>query len=88
VPLHESQTEAFSKPVSGSLPTIVRSYKSAVTRAANIARDTPGAPLWQRNYYEHIIRDEADLARLREYIACNPARWPEDENHPDRLPPA
>jgi len=34
--------------------------------------------VWQRNYYEHIIRDEADLARIRRYITNNPARWAED----------
>lgn len=39
--------------------------------------------LWQRNYYEHIIRDDADLARIRAYIAANPLRWKEDRLHPD-----
>ena len=35
--------------------------------------------LWQRNYYEHIIRDERDLNRIREYIVNNPYKWQEDE---------
>jgi hypothetical protein len=39
-------------------------------------RDTASAPLWQRNYYEHIVRDAADLNRIRAYIERNPARWP------------
>jgi len=39
--------------------------------------------LWQRNYYEHIIRDEADLTRIRNYIASNPLRWERDQLHPD-----
>ncbi len=43
--------------------------------------------LWQRDYYEHIIRDEEELQRAREYIALNPARWTEDHNHPDNLIP-
>jgi putative transposase len=47
-------------------------------------RLTPGAIIWQRNYYEHIIRDEADLNRIREYIASNPARWAEDDENPRR----
>jgi putative transposase len=40
-------------------------------------------PLWQRGFYEHIIRNEAELAGMREYIISNPARWDEDENNPD-----
>jgi putative transposase len=49
----------------------------------------PAAPgrLWQRNYYEHIIRSEASLARIREYIATNPARWAEDQENPFRAAP-
>lgn len=38
--------------------------------------------LWQRNYWEHIVRDEPDLNRIREYIICNPGKWESDENHP------
>jgi putative transposase len=40
--------------------------------------------LWQRNYYEHIIRDENDLNSIREYIITNPARWADDEEKPDK----
>ena len=42
--------------------------------------------LWQRNYYEHVIRDEDDLNRIRQYILDNPACWAEDENNPDFIP--
>jgi hypothetical protein len=42
--------------------------------------------LWQRNYWEHVIRDETELHRIREYIRNNPARWQEDALHPDRPP--
>ncbi len=38
--------------------------------------------VWQRNYYEHVVRDEADLARIRQYIADNPAQWADDEENP------
>ncbi len=38
--------------------------------------------LWQRNYWEHIIRDETDLSRIRKYIQENPHRWAEDHLHP------
>jgi putative transposase len=42
--------------------------------------------LWQRNYYERIIRDEAALAHIRTYIESNPARWAADELHPTAPP--
>ena len=75
--------EQFGKPVAGSLPTIVRSFKSAVTKRINEIRNSPGLPLWQRNYYEHVIRNEADYNRIAEYVATNPQRWEEDKLHPD-----
>jgi len=68
-------SERFGKPVPHSLPTIVRAFKAAVTKRVNGRRGTPGAPVWHRNYYEHVVRDESDLARLRTYIAENPGRW-------------
>jgi REP element-mobilizing transposase RayT len=61
------------------LGSIVGSFKSAVTKRVNENRGTPGVPVWQRNYYEHVIRDEGDLERIREYIATNPLRWALDE---------
>ncbi len=76
--------EGFGKPLADSIPTIVRAYKSAVTRCINESRKTPGAPVWQRNYYEHVVRDEDDLNRIREYIEYNPVRWEEDEENPSR----
>ncbi len=42
-------------------------------------------PIWQRNFYEHIIRDEKDFEKIREYIENNPLRWLEDENHPANM---
>ncbi len=75
-------TEAFGKPVVGSIPTIVRSFKSATTRRINALRHSPGAPFWQRNYYEHVIRTEAELGRIRRYIQENPLRWEQDAERP------
>lgn len=77
--------ELFGRPVVGSLSTIIRSFKSAVTRHINQQRKNPGAPVWQRNYYERIIRDEAELYALRQYIIDNPREWADDENHPLQL---
>lgn len=77
--------EQFGGPVSGSVPTLIRAFKSATTRRINAIRDTPGLPVWQRNYYEHIIRSEEALNSAREYIANNPLRWHLDcENPQDR----
>lgn len=61
-----------------SLGAIVRASKSAVTKRINQIRDIPGAPVWQRNYYERIIRNERELNAIREYIQNNPANWPSD----------
>ena len=59
-------------------------YKSIVTKRVNKIRGTPGAPVWQRNYWEHIIRDDDDLFRIREYIHNNPVQWETDvENSVD-----
>lgn len=72
------RTEKFGKPTSNTIPTIVRGYKSAVTKQVNILRNTPQSPVWQRNYYEHIIRTEADYDRIATYILNNPLKWQED----------
>jgi putative transposase len=67
-------TGGFRSP-SHTLGAIVRGFKAAVTRQANFMAKTSGLCVWQRNYYEHIVRDEADLNRIRRYIAANPSRW-------------
>jgi REP element-mobilizing transposase RayT len=64
----------------------VGSFKSATTRRVNRVRGTPRAPFWQRGYYEHVIRDEGDLEKIRTYVAQNPLSWELDENCPDHLP--
>ncbi len=74
-----ARTEQFGNPVKGSLPTIVRSFKSAVTKKINELRNTDGSRVWQRNYYEHIIRDEQSHNRIIEYIDQNPIKWEEDK---------
>jgi REP element-mobilizing transposase RayT len=68
----------------GSLGAIIRSFKSASTRSANLLAGTPGASLWQRNYYEPVTRSEEE--RAREYIANNPLRWAFDEENPEGPP--
>jgi putative transposase len=72
-----------------SLGDVVHRFKSMTTqRYADGVRQSGWPPfpvhLWQRNYFEHIIRDEASLHRIREYIAMNPLRWAEDPENPER----
>ncbi|APF18645.1 transposase [Caldithrix abyssi] len=66
-------------PKSHSVGAIIGSFRSAVTNRINKYRQTPGAKLWQRNYWEHIIRDENELNRIRQYIKNNPLKWTDDD---------
>ncbi len=125
VPLHPDPTirtvlEQFGRSVSGSLASVIRLFKQAVTRhvAPRDTRAHHGVPLqhdrrpdagarhgipaqhdrrpdvgarhgvpariWQRNYYEHIIRDQDELEKIREYIRTNPLRWACDRHNPAR----
>ncbi len=60
---------------SRSISEMVRAFKSFSARRINAQRKTPGTTVWQRGFYEHIIRDEADLNRIRVYIRDNPVKW-------------
>ena len=73
--------EKFGKPVKGSIPTIVRAYKSAVTYAINKLENQRGAVLWQKNYYEHIIRNERELHNIARYIQDKPLNWQLDRDN-------
>jgi len=72
-------TEQFQKPVAGSLATILRAYKAAVTRRIN--RELHLTGIWQRNYYEHIIRNENEHDRIHRYIEANPLNWGTDSEN-------
>jgi putative transposase len=83
------QARKFGLPVADSLSSIVGSYKSVTARKINILRNAPGLQVWQGNFYEHIIRSQADLKNIREYIHNNPLKWELDrfwnsERMPDR----
>jgi putative transposase len=79
---HAPTVRQFANPIANSLGTIVGALKSTVTKSINILRNTPDMPVWQRNYFERVIRNENELNRIREYIMYNPERWMEDENNP------
>ncbi len=67
---------------SGSLGAIVGNFKSVTARRINRMRHTPSAPVWQRNYYERIIRNERELNAIRQYVLNNPTTWDEDSENP------
>ena len=70
---------------SQTIGSIIRGFKSSVTKQINILRKAQNIPIWQRNYYEHIVRDENDLHRIHEYIKNNPLNWYDDKNNPINL---
>ncbi len=67
-----NQATAKIKP----LGQLIGVFKTISTKQINLARNTPGEIVWQRNFHDHIIRNENDLDRIREYIMTNPSRWP------------
>jgi REP element-mobilizing transposase RayT len=84
----------FNDPMGGSrtaptkqkpLGRLMGAFKTVSTKRINEIHGTIGKPVWQRNYYEHVIRNETDLEEIREYIQNNPLKWLEDENHPSNM---
>jgi hypothetical protein len=69
-------------PPPGSLGAIVGNFKSVTARRVNRLRGAPGMPVWQRSYYEHIVRDERAMNAVQQYIVDNPARWAWDTYNP------
>ena len=67
-----------------SLGSFVAGFKSVVTARAR--RELNLSNIWQRNFYEHIIRDEAEYAQIHAYIRTNPHRWESDQLHPEAAP--
>lgn len=61
-------------------------FKYQTTKSINQICHTPGNRLWQRNYYEHVIRNEHDLNDIRQYILDNPVKWDMDEENPNPHP--
>lgn len=72
-------------PDPASLGAIVGSFKSYAAYRINGLRGTPGAPVWQRNYYERVIRSDRELEGARQYILDNPRKWAEDKHNPANL---
>jgi hypothetical protein len=64
---------------------LVAGFKSAATKRINEIRGTPRLPIWQRNYYERVIRNDEELNHTRQYIIGNPAHWEEDRENPNNV---
>jgi len=75
-------SEKFHSPAH-TLGAIVRGFKGITTKSINELQGTRGAMLWQRNYYEHVVRNDHELQRIREYIANNPLQWALDRQNPE-----
>ncbi len=82
-PILGAPPPSFHPPAPGSIGAILRSYKSTTTRLINGLRHSSGNPLWQRNYYEHVIRNERKWKRCREYIQANPMHWNQEGEDPE-----
>lgn len=85
----ESDKGMINQGAASSTPTlgaIMRAFKSISAISVNRMIARSGRPVWQRNYYEHIIRSEDDLAAVRQYIADNPMKWEHDKENPANIP--
>jgi len=67
---------------------LVGAFKTVSTKRINEIRGTLGAVIWQRNFYEHIVRNEKSLERIIAYIQDNPSRWESDPENPSVLKPS
>lgn len=74
--IENEQAEQSPAPTIG---VVICAYKSITTKLSNRNDNSPGRTLWQRNYYDHIIRGEEDLLKVRHYIEDNPLKWQEDK---------
>jgi REP element-mobilizing transposase RayT len=68
------------------LSEIIRSFKTFSARKINELRKQPGVSVWQRNYYEHIIRNDKELSETREYIKNNVVLWKNDIENTKGIP--
>jgi len=78
-----TEIRELGKPIAQTISTVVGSFKSVVTKRINILRNAPGTPVWQRNFYDHIIRNEASMQRIHNYVQTNPSLWRSDQLYPD-----
>jgi putative transposase len=63
---------------------LIGAFKTKSTKQINLSMNTPGQSLWQRGFYDRIIRNDKELDRIRKYIVDNPLKWELDPYHPRR----
>ena len=83
---HEGAIDNKDEGAMNCAPTvghIIRAFKARTTSTVNRQKGSYGMPIWQRNYYENIVRDEAALDKIRQYIECNPGKWAFDKDNPN-----
>ena len=94
LPLHESpiHESPIQSPIQSPqqrrkmlLPKIIGRFKMNSAKQINLMRNTPGISVWQRNYYEHIIRNNKSLENIRNYIINNPSEWYYDDYNPKKV---
>jgi REP element-mobilizing transposase RayT len=76
------KTNSENKPSglqSKSIGSLISGFKSSVTKQINLIRNTPGEPVWQRNYWDHIIRNDESFDKIEDYIINNPLNWHQDQ---------
>jgi REP element-mobilizing transposase RayT len=71
-------------PAPGSLGAIIGQFKSQVTKRLWAGIGLSGTPIWQRNYYEHVVRSDDEHHRTHLHIESNPANWLNDEENPEK----
>ena len=78
-----SRTAPTTEPIKRKpLGRLIGAFKTVSTKQINLLRDTEGQVVWQRNYYERIIRDEREMDRIHRYIESNPSQWADDTENP------
>ena len=82
---HVPGTAATPAPKRKPLGGLIGAFKTVSSKRINALRSMSGQSFWQRDYYEHVIRNERELNAIREYIVNNPLQWMLDRDHPDNI---
>ena len=82
VQIHPQRPYDYPHIAVGSLGVIIRAYKASVTFLINAIRGFTNPPIWQRNYHDHIIRNEREYKSIWDYIEANPDAWMDDPLNP------
>lgn len=86
IDMNRSRGEVTSPLRKQTLGNIAAYFKYQSTKLINESHDTPGAKVWQRNYYDRIIRGEKELQNIQDYIANNVLTWAFETEHPENIP--